>query len=171
MKNLLLHIFFAFLFSSNIAKGQNALKNSRCEVVRQLIEKAATKQLGNEARETIANDDLETWKATTKMPGATNSIIQDAFTTKAYTAEFGIAFSKEKDNTLTEQYNNLVNEFKSCFKNEFKENVISPSEGIFNGTMMEGLGKYANISVNFFQLYNPAEKKQYVSLTIMYDPD
>ncbi|MFN8310620.1 MAG: hypothetical protein U0T73_11725 [Chitinophagales bacterium] len=172
MKNLFA-ISLIFLWSAAPAQKKTAGSNdaSRCEVIRTLIVKAQTKVMKDEARENIPNDDMETWKAATTLPGATRCIIQDAVTTKAYIAEFGFVYSKNEDATLTQQYNNLVNEFKNCFKNEFKENVIHPEEGILHGSQFEGLGKNADVNVNFFQLYNPAEKKQYVSITIMYDPE
>ncbi|MFN8277622.1 MAG: hypothetical protein U0T84_09070 [Chitinophagales bacterium] len=164
-------LFFWFTMMTIALCAQKASNPSKCDVIRQLLAAAGSGKLGAEARESIPNDDLETWRAATTVPGASRCVIQDAVTTKAYTAEYGVVFSAKEDAALTQQFHNLTNEFRNCFKSGFKENPIGASDGLFRGLQFEGVGAFANVNVNFFHIYNPSDKRQYVSMTIIYDPD
>lgn len=168
MKQVLVFWFIVMTLSLYAQKAGNP---SKCDVIRQLLAEAGNGKLGAEARESIPSDDLETWRASTIVPGSSRCVIQDAVTTKAYTAEYGVVFSAKEDAALTQQFNNLTNEFRNCFKSGFKDNAISASDGLFRGLQFEGVGAFANVNVNFFHIYNPSDKRQYVSMTIIYDPD
>ena len=148
-------------------------QSSNCTKIKQLVSEANKKQLQKEAAsekfQTL--DDFEAWTAATTLDGATKCYIQDAIVSKMYVAEFGYALdSKSADLKLSKKLDELADMFKSCLGTGFTMRDIKAGESIFKGVQYDGKGENLNTKITLLLVYNPAEKKQVLFVSIVNDP-
>jgi len=157
-----------FIFFGTPVFAQKDSKN--CTLLHQLLAKAKSNTLLSESLESIPTDELPMWKAKTQLDGAKRCYVQDAFSYKLYAAEFNYAEGGKLDPVLSKQFNTMYTQLTDCFKNEFRSRLLSGDEFVLLGADMDGIGEYVNLKVNMFVLYNPADKKQTLVLSLSYDP-
>jgi hypothetical protein len=147
-----------------------AQKDSKnCTLLHQLLAKAKANTLLTESLESIPTDELPMWKAKTQLDGAKRCYVQDAFSYKLYVAEFNYAEGSKLDPVLSTQFNKMYTQLTDCFKNEFRSRLLNGDEYVLLGADMDGLGEYQHLKVNMYVLYNPADKKQTLVLSLSYD--
>lgn len=157
-----------FLLIGTAAFAQKGTKN--CNLLHQLFEKAKANTLLTESLESIPTEELPMWKAKTELVNAKRCYVQDAYSFKLYAAEFNYADGNKLDPVLSTQFNALYKELNDCLKNEFHSRLLNSDEYVLLGADMDGLGEYLHVKVNLYVLYNPADKKQTLVLSLSYDP-
>jgi len=166
MKKAILFLLIAICIST--VYGQKEIDN--CTKIHQLIEKALTKKLALESKESIPTEDLEMWKATTILAGTKSCYIQDAYAYKMYVADFEYSSGNKLDERVAKRFMDVSNQLNNCLKNEFSQTILTSSEVVLKGVDYNGLGKYDNVKIQLYVIYNPADKKQTLFMSLMYDP-
>jgi hypothetical protein len=166
MKKIITVILSLLFVSFSFAEKSN----ENCAKIHQLINKVISRQLDSERKESIPTEDLEMWKAATTLDGAKRCYIQDAYAYKIYVADFEYAAGGKLDEKLVKTFLELNTQLSNCLKNEFSSVVLNTDENILRATDYMGLGKYNNVKIQLYIIYNPADKKQTLFMALMYDP-
>jgi hypothetical protein len=146
---------------------------SNCDKIKQLISKANKKQMDLEMSGTKFQtaDDFEAAIANTSLDGASKCYVQDAQVAKMYVAEFGTSDSKTLDPKLEAKANQLSVMLKGCIGPGFSIIENKPSQYVLKGMELDGRGENINTKVTLMIIYNPADKKQLLFLSIINDPN
>ena len=167
MKKQLISVLLLFIASYTFAQTGN------CAKIRQLVSEANKKQLQNEATgekfQTV--DDFDAWATKTTLDGATKCYVQDAANVgKMYVAEFGKSDAgKTADGVLSKKMDELATMFNNCLGTGFVMRNIQISDNVLRGYQYDGKGANQNTKISLMLIYNPADKKQMLFISIIND--
>ena len=147
-------------------------QNNNCKKLTQLVAKANHNEMNSEmtGKAFMNSEDFEAWTAATTLDGATKCYVQEAGrASKMYLAEFGSSDKQSADPVLSQKADDLINSIKTCFNGTFAAQKMKSDGFIFKAIQFTGKAENANTTITVLLVYNPAEKKQTLSLNILHD--
>jgi hypothetical protein len=145
-----------------------AMAQGNCDKIKQLINKANKQLMSAEMsdRKFKTADDFEVSYANTTLDGAGRCYVQDVNFSKMYIAEFGTADGRSLDATLSRKADELTTLLKSCLGAGFVIKDNKSNEYVLKSIQFEGAGDNRFTRVSLMVIYNPADKKQLLFLSI-----